>query len=592
MSGFLNRFWSASARRAGASLAGATVALLLTACSPAEKSSSAGGIEPSSSAAPVDGAAPSRFIAYPETDFRLSEPALRPPEGVAGGTLRASIAADTVSLDPHAVSATYMQWFGRFVFDNLVYLDAAGKATPWLAKSWEISPDGLSYTFHLRDDVTFSDGAKFNADAVLANLEHMRDPETRSPLAGRYIAPYDRGEVIDEFTFRAHLREPYAPFLDVLAQSWLAIVSPKAIRENPRGLAFAPVGSGPFILESYTRQQSLKLVRRTDYHWAPDYLRHHGPAYLDCIEVDIIPEAMVRSSALSSGQHELTLDLPPQSAGSLRNDPGILVSSRVRQGIPTRVLTFNVERAPFDDVRVRRALALAIDREGIARIIGFGEYLVKTDFLASSTRHYDPSFQHFLRYDFGAANRLLDEAGWITRDKEGYRTREGRRLGSDFLVNETATPSASIVALQSDFKKVGFELRITQLPAAQVTQRRRAGDFEAIGGGVWHTNTPDALYILHHSDEIVTPTRFGQNTGHFSDGVLDNLLSEARRSGDEAERQRLYSAAQARLVELVPAIPVYENHTLVAYTRRLRGVVFDTSHNTVVLTGAWLDHSK
>ena len=554
--------------------------LALTACSRAPEANVA-------SATPTT--APSSHISYPASDFQLPEPASRPPAGVSGGTLHASLAADTANLDPHAVSAAYIQWLGRLLFDNLVYLDAEGNATPWLAKSWDISPDGRTYTFHLRDGVTFSDGAKFNAEAVLVNLEHMCDPATKSPLAGRYIVPYERGEIVDEFTFRAHLREPYEPFLDVLAQSWLAILSPKAIRENPKGLASAPVGSGPFVLERYTRLQSLKFVRRADYNWAPPYVRHTGAAYLERIEIDIVPEVMVRSSALSGGQHDLTLDLPPQSAGALRADPDIVVSSRVRKGIPNRVLTFNVDRAPFDDVRVRRALALATDREGIARIVGFGEYLIKTDYLAANTRHYDPSFQAVLRYDPVEANRLLDEAGWTARDPEGYRIREGRRLGAEMVVAETTTPAAAVIALQSDFRKVGFDLRIVQLPAAQVTKRRSAGDFDAAGGGVWHTNTPDALYILHHSEEITTPTRFGQNTGRFRDAALDDLLTRARSAHDEVEQGRLYSAAQQRLVELVPAIPVYENHTLIAYRRRLHGVVFDTSHNTVVLTGAWLE---
>ncbi len=511
---------------------------------------------------------------------------------MSGGVLRASIATDPANLDPHAVSSAHIQWFGRLVFDNLVYLDASGAPSPWLAKSWDISPDGLVYTFHLRDDVTFSDGARFDAEAVLVNLEHMRAPATKSPLAGRYIAPYERGEVVDAFTFRAYLREPYAPFLDVLAQSWLAILSPKAIRENPAGLAAAPVGSGPFVLESYTRQQGLRFTRRADYRWAPAQLRHEGPAYLDRIEIDIIPEALVRSGALSSGQQDLVFDFPPQSAAALRADPSFTVSSRVRKGIPNRILTFNVERAPFDDIRVRRALALSADREGIARVAGFGEFQIKTDYLAAPTRHYDPTFKNVLAYDRAAAERLLEAAGWTGRAADGIRTHvaDGRRLAADFLTTETWTPPAAIVALQSDLRAVGFDLKIVQLPAAQLTERRLSGDFQSIAGGVWHTNTPDALAILHHSDEIPDPPRrFGQNSGRLRDGTLDDLLARARRSLDDSERGRLYSSAQARLVELVPAIPVYENHTLVAYNRRLRGLVYDSSHDTPVLTDAWLE---
>lgn len=523
------------------------------------------------------------YVTYPAGDYVQQNP------GRPGGTLRISTQTDTAILDPHGVSAVYIQWFGRLVFDNLIYLDAQGVPQPWLAKSWTISPDGKTYTFQLRDDVTFSDGSRFDAEALRLNLEHMRDPATRSPLAARYIAPYVDGRVIDDFTFEARLREPYAPFLDVLAQSWLAIISPKQIREDPRAAVSAPVGSGPFVLESYIRQKGLRFVRRNDYHWAPAFLGHQGPAYLDRVEVDIIPEPMIRYSGLASGQYDFTLEAPAQNAAAIRADAQLVLDRRIRSGIPWRAVAFNVERPPFDDVRVRRAVALATDREGIARITGFGEYQAKGDFLAVTTRFYDPSFRGALTYNVDAANRLLDEAGWTGRDAEGYRTKDGQRLGAEFLTSETSILSAVAVAVQSDAKKIGLEFRLTQLPQLQLTERRNAGTFQAISAGVWHTNTPDALYILHHSTEISTDTHIGQNSSRLRDPVFDDLVARARQGGDPAVLQALYSQAQRRLTELVPAVPIFENYSFVAHTRRLRGVLYDTSHNTPVFTAAWFD---
>jgi len=524
------------------------------------------------------------FVKYPESDYTQLDPAA----GRSGGTLRVSTTTDTAILDPHGVSATYIQWFGRLVFDNLVYLDPTGVPQPWLAQSWTLSPDGRTYVFRLRRDVTFSDGSRFDAEAVRLNLEHMRDPATRSTLAARYIAPYVDGRVVDDFTFEAHLSQPYTPFLHVLAQSWLAMISPKQIRENPRSAVAAPIGSGPFILENYTRQKGLRFVRRSDYHWAPAVLHHEGPAFLEHIEVDIIPEALIRYSGLASGQYDLTLEAPPQNAVAIRADSQLVLDRRIRSGIPNRGLAFNTEKPPFDDVRVRRALALAVDREGIVQMVGFGEYQPKTDFLAATTPYYDPSFRDALRYDPAAANRLLDEAGWTGRDSAGFRTKDGQRLGAEFLVSELATPSAVTVAIQADAKKIGFELRLTQLPATQVTDRRSAGTFQAISTGVWHTNTPDALYIIHHSDEISTPAHVGQNTARLRDAVFDDLVARARQTSDPAALKELYSKAQHRLTEVVPAIPLYENYTFIAYRKRLHGVLYDTSHNTPLLLGAWL----
>ena len=522
--------------------------------------------------------------AYAATSYSEQSP------GKPGGTLRISAALDTGSLDVHAISDTNVEWLGPLIYDNLVYLDDKGQVTPWLAKSWTVSPDGKTYTFRLRDDVTFSDGSKFNAQAVLVNLEHMRDPATKSPLAAAYIAPYLSGKVIDDTTFEATLSEPYTPFLNVLAQKWLAMESPKAIKEHPKQLAEAPVGSGPFIVESYTRQQGIRLVRRKDYHWAPDFLHHTGPAYVDRINIDFIPEGMVRYTSLASGQYDLTVDAPAQDAAAIRANPDLVFEARIRQGNPYRGLTFNTSKPPFDDVRVRKAVADAIDRDGITRIVGFGEYVPKADFLAVNTRYYDPAYRSTLKYDPAAANRLLDEAGWTGRDAQGFRTRNGQRLSAEVLVYQSpAVSTAGIVAIQADVRKVGVELKLVTMPIAQLLQRRNANDYQAVGGGYWHTNTPDGLYIVYDSHEIVSAHRVGQNLSRLSNPQLDDTLERARRSADPVELQKLYSSAQHQLTELVPAVPLYDNYSLIAYRREVKDVVFDTSHNTPFFTSVWLD---
>jgi len=511
-------------------------------------------------------------------------------DGKAGGVLRATTALDTGTFDIHSIAHGNVQWLGRLVFDGLVYQDEQGNISPWLAKSWEISEDGKTYTFHLRDDVTFSDGAPFDADAVQVNLEHMRDPATKSPLAAAYIRPYVRGRIVDKYTFEATLSEPYTPFLDVLAQSWLSMISPKQIREDPKSIAERPIGSGPFTLKSYVRNQGAVFVKRADYNWSPPVIRHQGAAYLDRIELSFVPEAMIRYSSLQSSQSDFTLDAPPQNAQAIRGDPVLRLHSRIRKGNPFRNLTFNVERAPFDDVLVRRALALAIDREGVAAITGFGEYLVKNDFLAANTRYYDPAFKDALAHNVEEANRLLDQAGWAERDADKYRLKNGRRLGAALTITENpAFPNSVAVALQSDARKVGFDLQIEVVPQPVATARRYAGDYQAVGGGYWHTNTPDGLYILYHSNSIPSNKLIGQNASRLRDAELDDALARARRSSDPAELQTLYSKAQRRLTELVPAVPAYESHHMVAYRQEVKGIFFDTSHNTPIFIGAWLD---
>jgi len=554
------------------------LSMAIAACSPSTA--------PQPGAPHADGTVNNGVISYPASDFHEQSP------GRSGGTLRVSAASDAGSFDIHALSNGNIQWMGRILFDCLVYQDEQGNISPWLAKSWEISEDGKTYTFHLRDDVTFSDGEKFNAAALQTNLEHMRDPATKSPLAAAYIAPYLDGKVIDEYTFQAHLREPYTPFLDVLAQSWLGMVSPKQIREAPKTIAEHPVGSGPFLLESYKRDQGAFFVKRPGYHWAPPVTLHQGEAYLDRIELSYVPEAMIRFTALESGQSDFALDAPAQNAAAIRANPELVMRSRIRKGNPSRSMTFNVEQAPFDDVRVRRAVAKAIDRDGLAWISGFGEFISKADFLAANTRFYQPN-NDALAYDVDAANALLDQAGWTGRDAQGYRTKNGKRLSATLLTYDNpAFPASVSVAIQADLKRVGFDMPIEMLPLTRVTERRYAGKFQALAAGYWHTNTPDGLFVLYHSQSISTARLIGQNAGKFRDAELDRVLSAARRSRDPVELQALYAEAQKRLTETVPAVPSVESQVLTAYGRQVKGVIFDTSHNVPFFTSIWLDRGQ
>lgn len=525
---------------------------------------------------------PNGDFTYPISDYRSAG------GGKRGGTIRLAATTDTGTLDIHALSHGNVQWLGRLIFDNLVYLDPTGAITPWLAREWSVSPDGLTYTFRLRDGVTFSDGARFDAEAVRLNLEHMRDPRTKSPLAAAYIAPYASGRAVDPMTFEATLSQPYAPFLNVLAQSWLALISPRQIVQAPETIADRPIGSGPFVVDRYVRQQGIGLKRRDDYAWAPDFIRHQGPAHLDRVEIDVVPEALSRYAGLAGGQYHVLTDAPHAKAAAIRNDPALAVDSRIRTGLPWRAISFNTEAWPFDDVRLRRALAFGIDRAGITRSVFFDEFVPSDSFLARTTRHYDPTTRGKLVYDPAKANRLLDSLGWSTRDAERFRTRGGRRLGASLIAQDNVTGTPINVALQSDLKKLGFDLRIELLPVPVLTERRNSGNYQAVTGGVWHTNTPDALYILHHSDEITSSERIGQNVSRIRDARLDELLERARRSRDDNEQRILYAAAQHRLIELVPSVPLDENHSLIAYRRELKGLVFDGSHNTPLFHSAWL----
>ena len=373
----------------------------------------------------------------------------------------------------------------------------------------------------------------------------------------------------------------------MLAQGWLGLISPKQLAEHPEQTCLQPIGSGPFVVEQYTPGEGVTFAKRADYDWSAGYLNHDGAAYLDRIEISFITEPAVRYRSLISGEFDATDNIAPQNAAAVKSDSSIAYHNISRIGNPQRI-TFNTSRPPFNDLKVRQALARGIDAEGIAQAVGFGEYKPRHAFLSPTTQYYDPTAEEGWEYDPNRAGELLDDAGWSTIDADGYRTKDGKRLTAEFPVTETATPGSINDLIQSELKALGVELKLIQLPSAEPQERRSNGK-EHIATGVWHTNTPDALFIVYASGEITSPKRIGQNTSRLADAELDGILLDARQTTDTDELADLYGQAQARLAELVPAIPLYDFYTPWAVRDTLHGTLADSSHGVPLFTIAWLE---
>jgi peptide/nickel transport system substrate-binding protein len=505
---------------------------------------------------------------------------------VTGGTLKLSMAADPLCLDPHSISSDTEQILGHLQFDNLTFLNKDGSPGPWLATSWTISPDGRTYVFTLKQGVTFADGTPFNAQAVADNFAHMLDPNTRSPLAGPYIAPYAGSKVIDDYTLQVNLKTAYSPFLNVLAQGWLGMESPKAIREStPAQLCAHPVGSGPFTLTSYTPNVGASYARRADYDWGPPELGQTGPANLDGVDLSWIGQDPVRYNSLISSQYQLSGYVPPQNAAAVKANPQFMYEDVNRIGWPF-TFDFNTSRAPLDDVNVRKAIVEGVDVNAIVQTSQFGQRAVARSYLDSVTEFYDPSVE-LPAYDVAGANALLDGAGWATRNAAGFRAKNGQELDLTLPVSNATTVSPVYDLLQAQLKTLGINLRVEVQPQTQVTTARYAGDYDLLAG-VWHTNTPDVLYIKYASSQIPNSAHLGQNLARLSDPGLDALLEKSRETTDRTQLASLYSQAQKQLVADVPGLPVYQNTVLWAFDKKLHNVIVNTSHGTPLLTYAWL----
>jgi peptide/nickel transport system substrate-binding protein len=550
--------------KAAVLLAATTVATLLAACG-------------SSSDAPSTGSSSSAVAGAVLNSSGSS---------VDGGTLKIAMSADPLCLDPHAISSDTEQILGTLQFDNLTYLKKDGTPGPWLATGWTISPDGKTYTFTLKQGVTFADGTPFNAQAVVANFKQMLDPETRSPLAGPYIAPYRSATVVSDYKLVVHLATPYSPFLYVLAQGWLGMESPKAIAaDTPAQLCQKPVGSGPFVLTSYTPNVGATYVARKGYNWGPPELGQSGGAHLAGVQLSWVGQDSVRNGALVSGQYQLSGYVPPQDAPSIKSNSKFVYEDINRIGWPF-TFDFNTQRAPLNDVNVRKAVIEAVNTKTMVATSQFNQRVAATGYLDSVTKFYDPKAT-VPGYNLDDAKALLDKAGWSTKNSAGYRTKGGKEFDLALPVSNASTPSPVYELLQAQLKAIGIKLNINLEPQTQVTTQRYAGDYNLLSG-VWHTNTPDVLYIKYSSTQIPNSQHLGQNLARLSDPKLDKLLDAARQTTDNTKLASLYSQAQKQLVSDYPGLPVYQNSVLWAFSTKLHNVSINTSHGTPFLTYAWL----
>ncbi|WP_018658226.1 ABC transporter substrate-binding protein [Actinomadura flavalba] len=503
---------------------------------------------------------------------------------VDGGTLVYGVNNEPINLDPHASPQDVTASFARPVLDSLVALDAEGRVHPWLAKSWKISADQKTYTFRLRDDVTFSDGTKFDAEAVKANLEHIVAPATKSQLAASWIAPYAGTEVVGPHEVRVTFDRPHAPFLAALSTAYFGVQSPTSLRAGPEALARRIVGSGPFVLDAFTPGKGVTYHRNPDYRWAPEGAAHQGPARLAKLEFKVLREDSVRLGALTSGQVDVIASVPPANVARVRADDRVTVTSRQAPG-GVYSYYLNNQKGPFTDVRLRTAFRDGIDFAAIVKKLYFGVYAPADSPLSPATPGYTKVDR---KYDPQAAARLLDEAGYTARDGEGYRVKDGKRLTVRWpfvraVVREQRDTLAQQV--QSEAKKLGFDVQILDLTQPEYLERVPSGDYD-IADLSWQRAEGDALGNLFGTASIPTAQRWGQNIGRHSDRELDGWLDAALATTDAGRRAALYGQVQRKVTAQAASVPVYVYSAVLGVRKRVGGLAWE-AQAFPTFHGAW-----
>jgi len=469
-------------------------------------------------------------------------------------------------IDPHVNASSELGIPLTSVYDTLVYQDPeTGDFVPGLAERWEVSDDGLAYTFYLRRGVTFHDGTSFNAEAVRFNLARITSPDLASQKARFMLGPYERMEVVDEYTVRIHLSEPFAPFLDALSQVYLGMASPTAVEQWGDAYQLIQVGTGPFIFAEYVPGDHLLLRRNPDYAWGPPAYQHET-AQLEEVEFRFFTDPATRSPALETGEADVMGEVPPQDSARLEGSADFRVEAVPIPGVSLMVF-MNTARPPLDDIRVRQALLYGTDRQAIISTVFRDTSPVAYGPLAAVTFGYEPAVQETYPYDPVQAAALLDEAGWSDTDDDGIRDQDGESLALElYLMGWGYMPEVGqLLAAQWAELGVGVEARVVSYPEA----------LEVAGEGRHHLipfnlsgSDPDILRKFFHSQA-------GFNWARVDDAEMDAWLETAAGASERSKRAGLYSQVQLRVMDQALVIPIRDYVNLNGVSNRVQGLRFD-----------------
>lgn len=492
--------------------------------------------------------------------------------GAEPGTVRFSLAADPQTLNPlfaHVDANAVEQQVARLAFEPFVDVDEHGTPVPVLlariptVENGDLSRDGRTIVYRLRPGVRWQDGVPVEAHDVVWTLHAILDD--RNPVRSR--AGYDkiaRADEVDAHTVRVTLKEPWAPAVATFFSYGTApqYVLPAHLLEREPDLqrsAFAthPVGDGPYRFVAWTRGDRLR------YEANPGYWR--GAPKVARIDVRIVPDPGTNFTLLQSGALDWNLVSPAQREAL--GTPAGLAYRTVPLALVAGI-AINTARPPLDDVRVRRAIAAAIDRQAISKKITFGRYPVVDTAQPIGSWARDPAVRE-PGYDPAAADRLLDAAGW-RRGANGIRTSRGRRLALTYVqFPESQTGVRVATVVQSALRARGVDVTIKSLSNAQLFLPKAQG-------GTLATGAFDLAYVpwpmgADPDDSFLLGCGGSGNFMRWCDPRVDALERRAVRAASRAERKALYAEIERRVADAVPIVYLFDASYSYAYRTRLHG---------------------
>ncbi len=512
---------------------------------------------------------------------------------VNGGTLKVSYWPDNpifACIDPFQVYWIESRSIIRNFADSLTDQDpTTGKIVPWLASSWEISPDGKTYTFHLRDGVTFANGKKLDAQAVAddaAGWVATVKATNGAAFGASYIQGLTSAKAVDASTVQFTLSKPNSSFLQATSTTNLAITDPAEFLQTPpqRCTGQGVVGSGLFNLDHYTAKVETVLTKRTGYAWGSGLSTNTGEAHLNKVVYNYIAEDSVRTGNLISGATDIAWPRNPFSPQDekLIAKSGDTVEKRALPGVSYTLFANTSAGRPLSDPKIRQALHKSIDLKTYSATIFGPDYpVVQGGF--DSTTPYFKSESAKLAYDPAGAQQILESDGWVA-GADGIRTKNGAKLTLDYPITAF---SAGAVLLQAQLKKVGINLNLRTLTTAQQATYTAEGSYD-LAQTYFTRADPGALQFIINPDVANSKSLALRSASPEGIKQIQALFAKAIQSTDAKVTAQAYADLQDYLIDQGITFPLFERVQKAGVAKHVHGFAF-TSESFLKLNDVWKD---
>jgi peptide/nickel transport system substrate-binding protein len=518
------------------------------------------------------------------------DPAAGSSGSASGGTpVKGGTIVYAAEQEPPCLSGGWLQeaYIDRNILDSLVTEANNGSIKPWLATSWKVSGNGLTYTFTLKPGVRFTDGTPLNAQAVVDNFNFWQ--KGGNSTAQVSMAPYFKKAIaIGATQVEVELNKPYLPLLTMLSQAYFGILSPTSLKRSTEAQCDDPIGSGAFEVKQWIHGQELILVRNPHYTSWPATALHKGPAIVNQIDWKFLSDPIERYAALTTGEASAMYDIPTVEWQSAKAN--YQVTQYITPGKPVS-LYMNTVQGPFTDVQVRQAFAYGANRKAATQTAFHGVIPYEGNpSVSRATPGYDASVANAYPYDPAKANQLLNQAGWTKRDAAGYRTKNGQELDV-----KLAYPAGSVITdegatllqiLQQQWKQVGFNVRLVpETPAETFSGAYSTPSSYDAQPWYWTSPSPAILWIVWRPNTKSDPN--GNNSSFYNNTALGNTIADGNTAATTAQADKYYDKAQVIIQNEAAAVGLYDQTMSIAVAKNLHDVWLEKSQGEPVFEDAY-----